>query len=93
LYQNPSVVVPVGAVNVCATEDAPLVGELDPSSAAYVPACGLLVVTPVAGPEAVQPTGCRSRRCVGDPAAAGRAVVTVRLYVAVWWPRPRCRSP
>ncbi len=55
LYQKDSWLLPVGAVKVCLIDDAPLVGDVEPSSAAYVPLWGPDVVTPVAGPLAVQP--------------------------------------
>ncbi len=44
-YQNDSVLEPVGAVNVWAIELSPLVGLVNPSIAAYVPECGVAVVT------------------------------------------------
>ncbi len=86
-YQKDSVPPPVGAVKDCAIEELPLVGELEPSSAAYVPECGFEVVTPVAGPEPVQPDRLPASKppfvivvaadAVRLPAATGSRTMTV----------------
>src|SRR5260221_5427199 len=55
LYQKDSVPDPGGAVKVWAIDESPLVGDAEPRSAAYDPECAPEEVTPVAGPDDVQP--------------------------------------
>ena len=54
MYQNVRPVLPAGAMKVCVIEESPLVGDDEPTRAAYVPPWGPEVVT-AALPAAVQP--------------------------------------
>src|SRR5579859_267711 len=72
LYQNDRVALPAGAVKVWVSDEVPLVGLAEPRIAAYVPLCGLLVVTEqtAACPPQLQPVrvpGGVSRYTISQP--------------------------
>ena len=81
MYQNDSVVTPDGTVKVWLIDESPLVGNVEPSCAAYVPACGLDVVVAVV-PADVQPDRLpNSKSPFVRPPPDG--AVTVSVYVVL----------
>jgi hypothetical protein len=72
LYQKDSWVPRVGALKVWATDESPLVGEVPPTRAAYVPPCAPELATEVV-PAVVQPVRAPDSKPPLETSAAGPA--------------------